>query len=57
MLTKTVLPFVYTILSLLALSLVYDPLIVAGLAEYNAAFVKDIVFTGRVAIESISDIT
>jgi hypothetical protein len=46
-LTKTVLPFVYTILSLLALSLVYAPLTVVGLAEYNATFVKDIGFVGE----------
>ena len=51
MLTTTVLPFVYTIFSLLALSLVYDPLTVVGLAEYNATFVKDIVFVTRVAID------
>ncbi len=50
-LTKTVLPFVYTIFSLLALSLVYTPLTVVGLAEYNATFVKDMVFVGRVAID------
>lgn len=41
----------YTIFSLLALSLVYAPLTVVGLAEYNATFVKDIVFVGRVAID------
>jgi hypothetical protein len=39
------------IFSLLALSLVYTPLTVVGLAEYNATFVKDIVFVGRVAID------
>ena len=50
-LTKTVLPFVYTIFSLLALSLVYSPLAVVGLAEYKATFVKDIVFAGKVVID------
>jgi hypothetical protein len=50
-LTKTVLPFVYTIFSLLALSLVYTPLTVVGLAGYNATFVKDIVIAGKVAID------
>lgn len=50
-LTTMVLPFVYTIFSLLALSLVYTPLTVVGLAEYNATFVKDIVFVRRVAID------
>lgn len=42
-LTNTVLPFVYTIFSLLALSLVYSPLAVVGLAGYKATLVKDIV--------------
>jgi len=45
------LPFVYIIFSLLALSLVYAPLTVVGLAEYNATFVNDIVFVERVAID------
>lgn len=50
-LTKTVLPFVYTIFSLLALSLVYAPLTVVGLAGYNATFVKDIVIAEKAAID------
>jgi hypothetical protein len=49
-LTNTVLPFVYTIFSLLALSLVQAPLAVVGLAGYKATLVKDIVFVGRAAI-------
>jgi hypothetical protein len=50
-LTTTVLPFVYTIFPLLALSLVYAPLTVVGFAEYKATFVKDIVFVRRVVID------
>lgn len=50
-LTKTALPFVYTIFSLLALSLTYSPLTVVGLAGYKATFVKDIVFAGKVVID------
>jgi len=50
-LTNTVLPFVYTIFSLLALSLVYAPLVVVGLAGYRATLEKDIVFVEKVAID------
>lgn len=42
-LTKTVLPFVYTIFSLFALSLVHSPRTVVGLAGYRATLVKDMV--------------
>jgi hypothetical protein len=42
-LTNTILPFVYTIFSLCALSLVHDPLIVVGLAGYSATLEKDMV--------------
>lgn len=51
MLTNTVLPFVYTIFSLLAPSLVYAPLVVVGLAGYRATLEKDIVFVEKVAID------
>jgi hypothetical protein len=51
-LTKIVLPFVYTIFSLLALSLVYAPLTVVGLAGYNATFVKDIVVIDKVDLST-----
>jgi hypothetical protein len=50
-LTNTVLPFVYTIFSLLAPSLVYAPLVVVGLAGYRATLEKDIVFVEKVAID------
>ena len=51
MLTNTVLPFVYTIFSLFAPSLVYVPLVVVGLAGYRATLEKDIVFVEKVAID------
>ena len=43
MLTKTVLPLVYTILPLLALSLVDAPLVVVGFGGYKATLVKDMI--------------
>ncbi len=50
-LTNTVLPFVNTIFSLLALSLVYAPLTVVGLAGYRATLAKDIVCAEKVTID------
>ena len=50
-LTNTVLPFVYTIVSLFALSLVHSPRTVVGLAGYRATLVKDIVFAKKIAID------
>jgi len=50
-LTNTVLPFVYTIFSLFALSLVYSPRMVVGLAGYRATLVNDIVFDKEIAID------
>jgi hypothetical protein len=45
------LPFVYTIFSLFAPSLVYAPLAVVGLGRYRATLEKDIVCVEEVAID------